>query len=181
MKSRDLWKRLLLCTVVPLVWLVSPCLVLSQPRNPRDLFKPVPVAKSAMLPAAEQQKLHDLRTLETTRDVQIAKIRLGLFRSKSMNLNVSGDKLFEASTERIEKRTARDFTWFGKIPDPSGTGEAIMVVKHGRVTGTIQAGGELYEVVPLGRGRHAVVHVDQTKFPRSSDPGVPSTQEPQPK
>ena len=42
----------------------------------------------------------------------------------------------------------------------------MLVVKDGQMTGSVQAGNELYEVVPLGSGRHAIIHVDQSKFPR---------------
>ena len=175
MKSKDLRVTMCLCAVAWSMCLVCPGLVCSQQTHPKDLFKPVPVTKSTILPAAEQEKLQTLRGRQTTRDVRVVKIRLGLFRKKNINLNVRDDRLFPVSTERVEKRTARDFTWFGKIQDPPVTGQAIMVIKNGRVTGTIQAGGELYEVVPLGRVRHAVVHLDQTKFPHSSEPMGPST------
>jgi hypothetical protein len=40
-----------------------------------------------------------------------------------------------------------------------------LVVHDGNVTGTIQAGRDLYHVEPVGKGVHAIIEIDTSKFP----------------
>jgi hypothetical protein len=145
--------------------LPSPCEVFAQNGEPQYLFKPVPHSKGATLPADQKKQIDRIKKLPTTVDVQVAEVDLNLFGSKSLTLNMGDDKLLGAVTDRIEKRSATDFTWFGKIPRLAQRGDAVLVVKDGSVTGFVRAGDQLYEVVPLGGKRHAIIHVDQTKFP----------------
>ena len=145
----------------------------AQEEQPRNLFRPLSPAKGGQLRIDQEKRLDQLRKQPTTADLQVAELDLNLFQSKSVTLNVGDDKLFGAVTDRIEKRSTGDYTWFGKIPKIGVGGGATLVVKDGNVTGTIRADGELYEVVPLGAGRHAIIHLDQSKFPlpEGPDPG----------
>ena len=120
----------------------------------------------------EEKQLAQLKELKTTKDLWVAELNLDLFQSKTVTLNMSDDKPLGAVTDSIEKRSADDFTWFGKIPELSDTGSAVLVVKDGQMSGNIYAGSDVYQVVPLGSGRHAIIHIDQSKFPpdEGSDP-----------
>ena len=129
------------------------------------LFKRVPVAKGNVLTPGEEKQLAQLKELKTTKDLWVAELNLDLFQSKTVTLNMSDDKALGAVTDSIEKRSADDFTWFGKIPELSDTGSAVLVVKDGQMSGNVWAGSDVYQVVPMGSGRHAIIHIDQSKFP----------------
>ncbi len=129
------------------------------------LFKRVPVAKGNVLTPGEEKQVAELRGLKTTKDLFVAELNLDLFKSKTVTLNMSDNKALGAVTDSIEKRSDDDFTWFGKIPELSDTGSAVLVVKDGQMSGNVYAGPDIYQVVPLGSGRHAIIHVDQSKFP----------------
>jgi hypothetical protein len=129
------------------------------------LFKRVPVAKGNVLTPGEEKQVAELKGLKTTKDLFVAELNLDLFKSKTVTLNMSDNKALGAVTDSIEKRSDDDFTWFGKIPELSDTGSAVLVVKDGQMSGNVYAGPDVYQVVPLGSGRHAIIHVDQSKFP----------------
>jgi peptidyl-Asp metalloendopeptidase len=139
---------------------------LAQNSSSTFLFKPVPVTKGGGgLTSDQASKVEKLRDLKTTSKLWVADLNSDLLRSKSLTLNVADDTLLDAVTEKIEKRSGNNFTWIGKMPEVSETATSILVVKDGQVTGSVQAGNELYEIVPLGSGRHAILQVDQSKFP----------------
>ena len=50
----------------------------------------------------------------------------------------------------------------------SGGGNANLVVRGNEVTGSVRRGGDLYRIVPLGEGVHAVVKVDQASLFRTA-------------
>ena len=130
------------------------------------LFKPVPVKKGGVLTPEQEKQLAQLKELKTTKDLWVAELNLNLFQLKAVTLNMSDKRALSAVTDSIEKRSDNDFTWFGKIPELSETGQAVLVVKDGQMTGSVYAGTELYQVSPLGSGRHAIIHVDQSKLTR---------------
>ncbi|MEW6348447.1 MAG: M12 family metallo-peptidase [Thermodesulfobacteriota bacterium] len=149
---------------------VYPSFVRAEDEESRNLFRPVPVQKAALLPKEQEKQLTALRDLPSTVGVWVAEINLGMFRQKSLNLNVTTEKSLPVVTDRVEKRSDNDFTWFGKMDGLGVRGEAILVSKDGQVTGTIQSGADLYEIVPLGSGNHAVVKVDPAKLPQDEGP-----------
>ncbi len=165
----------LLSSAISFLWMACPGVLLSQDSSSTELFKPIPMSKAGGLPAEQEKQLVRIRDLQTTLDLCLTEIRQNLFQSKSVTLNVSPGMPLRAETELVEKRSATDLTWVGRIPDARVPGDAIMVMKDGRVNGIIQTGSQLYEIVPLDRGRHAIVHVDPSKFP--PDEPVPTLRE----
>ncbi|MBM3301094.1 MAG: hypothetical protein FJY85_14205, partial [Deltaproteobacteria bacterium] len=137
----------------------------SEEKGSRELFRPVPQHKAMSLPAESEQRLSAIRKDVTTKNLWVVEINLDLLQSKSLTLNVNTDTPLDASTARVEKRSTKDFTWFGKIGGPKAQGQAVLTVKDGQVFGTIQSDKGQYEVVPLGSGQYAIVEVDQSKFP----------------
>lgn len=133
--------------------------------KPKYLFKPVPQHKATSMPVETERKVAALRQNATTKSLWLAEIDLGLLEEKSLTFNVSTDTPMQAVTDRVQRRSENDFTWFGKITGASVPGEAILVVKDGQVTGTVQAGGEQYDIVPVSPGQHAILKVDLSKIP----------------
>jgi hypothetical protein len=72
-------------------------------------------------------------------------------------------------TKRSEDvRSPEDFTWYGTLTDVPG--QATLVVRNGNITGSIQDQGTLYRIEPVGNGVHALIKVDQSRFPPEHPP-----------
>ncbi|HMK37114.1 MAG TPA: M12 family metallo-peptidase [Desulfomonilaceae bacterium] len=138
-----------------------------------NLFESIP-ADRLIMPEATNEALAKIKQDKTTIDVNVVTINPSVFNEKKINLNVPMAAPMEAETAEISRRGPNDFTWVGKFPQPAG--DAIMVVKNGQVTGSIRAGTALYRVWPLGEGKHAVVQVDQSKFPPEHPPSFEKIQ-----
>ena len=65
-----------------------------------------------------------------------------------------------------ESKGRKVFTWKG-----NKSGESLLLsIKAKSVTGLVYSGDNVYSVEPLGKGLHAIVRIDQTKFPKDSPP-----------
>jgi hypothetical protein len=68
----------------------------------------------------------------------------------------------------LEVTGNNNFTWSGSI---TGTlGQGTFVVRDGRITGSIQADGTLYRIEPVTGEVHALIRVDQNRFPPEEPP-----------
>ncbi|MBI4964411.1 MAG: hypothetical protein HY913_14125 [Desulfomonile tiedjei] len=147
-----------------------------------NLFEQIPADLKAMPPSVDEG-LAKIKQNKMVVGINVVKINPAVFDNKRINLNVPAAPGVVAETAEVTKRAPNDFTWIGKFPEP--TGDAVMVVKNGQVTGSIRAGAALYRVWPLGEGQHAVVQIDQSKFPKEHPPSfekiVPGTLPPQDK
>jgi hypothetical protein len=85
-----------------------------------------------------------------------------LLRGDAVMLNAAADapETTSASVEEIGEGTG-EYLWTGE----SEAGTSLMVVRDDLVTGLIRQDNVLYEVAPLGGGLHALVRLDQSKFP----------------
>ncbi len=65
--------------------------------------------------------------------------------------------------------------WIGKhtAAEPgspeSAAEETVLVVREGRVTGTVRHQGKLYQIRPAPDGSHGVAEIDSSKYPRDHD------------
>ena len=83
-------------------------------------------------------------------------------------LNLFEDLTFTAAAQRAQTRPDGG-TWYGTLAGVV-RGQAILVERGGRITGSVQAGNELFQIRPLRGGGHAVYAVDQAAFPPESCP-----------
>ncbi len=84
-------------------------------------------------------------------------------------MNLYGDLSYKAVKDRLEKRSATRYTWFGRI-DGAALSQVILVVEEGVMAGNIMVNGEFYQVRAVGEGIHAVRKIDQSKFPGEAPP-----------
>lgn len=110
-----------------------------------------------------------IRILQQLESAQIVE-RLGLvtvdieaFSGTSIALNVEDSVSFTISRSDTVTRSVNDFTWFGKIIGTDGS--AVFVIVDDAVSGTIQTLSNLYTLIPLGDGVHAVVRADRSRIP----------------
>ncbi|MFN6964062.1 MAG: M12 family metallo-peptidase [Pyrinomonadaceae bacterium] len=69
-----------------------------------------------------------------------------------------------ASRNYVETRAMDDYTWTGRLTTDKFGGDVSLTFRKGHVSGLIQAGDAVYEIVPRG-GRHFLVEVDQRLYP----------------
>ncbi|UCH96380.1 MAG: hypothetical protein JSV88_05890, partial [Candidatus Aminicenantes bacterium] len=132
-----------------------------------DLFTPVSLEK-VRLEKEQENVMTKLKQEQTTAKLRIVTINLKILEKESVNLNLFPDKNITVVRKKIEKRSEKDFSWFGITSDAFDS--VILVVRDNKITGTIRVGSELYRIRPLGGRKHAVIHVDQSKFPPDHPP-----------
>jgi hypothetical protein len=133
----------------------------------RELFAPVPNNR----PSGDQsRRIEQLRKQPTTKDVQLVHINVAALEADKTTLTVPGRKTLNFNRVSIEKTNQQNFIWHGRVPELPGT--ATLVVHDGNITGTIQNGAELYHIEPVGEGVHAVIQIDQSKFPPEEPPSI---------
>jgi peptidyl-Asp metalloendopeptidase len=89
--------------------------------------------------------------------------------AESVLLNLYGDLSYKAVRERIEKRSATRYTWFGRV-DGVALSQVILVVEDGVMAGNIMVNGDFYQIRTVGEGVHSVRKIDQSKFPEEAPP-----------
>ena len=131
--------------------------------NLPDLFIPLPTNQRQMSPA-QTQRINQINQRPTTESVTLVRVDADTLKSDSIRTSLPGGaKTLSFSKSNIEMRSVNDFTWFGTL---SGVpGNAIFVVHDGDITGTIRDDSNLYSVEPVGNGVHALIKVDQSRFP----------------
>jgi|GEM_PF-941850 len=110
-----------------------------------------------------------LRDQPATKRFRIARIGADGIPPDPERLNLFPDRNFLATRIRIDRRGPSDLTWFGRIQSPAG-GVAILVIRDGGITATIDAGNEIYAVDPIGGGFHIIRQLDQAKYPPDDPP-----------
>ncbi len=156
-------------SVIPVTLVLVGLLLAVQPaargQTSRPLFAHLPADATKLL-AAEEANLQKLYGNPLNAEISVVRVDLELLRTVDgffVPLE-PGDRAAAAGLrpffviDRIEERTAEDYSWFGVSEDPRS--QAILVVRGTEVVGTIHHAGELYSVRPLGGGRHALIRVD---------------------
>ncbi|MCE3004939.1 MAG: M12 family metallo-peptidase [Xanthomonadaceae bacterium] len=99
-------------------------------------------------------------------------------RSGALRLSLPGGIVVEARRTQFERMESGNEVWVGQIDTGPATGpidRALIPVDHldnqvlavrsgGTALANIRIGGELFRLVPVDGGAHALVEVDQTKF-----------------
>jgi peptidyl-Asp metalloendopeptidase len=134
--------------------------------QPRELFTPVPATLSA--DPAQTERIDQVRQRPTTQSLTLVQIDVDALRGNNVQMTLPGAGTLTMSGRTMEQRDARDFTWVGGLPGVPG--QATLVIHNGDVTGTINDGANLYRVEPVGRGVHALIKVDQSRFPPEHPP-----------
>jgi len=119
-------------------------------------------AAPQFLTSEQAARIRDLRGSLVTQKLSLIRFDLGALWGDSVKMPLDSGTVTSSHRESLI-RSASDFTWIGDLPQ--GSGLAIFVVRNGQITGSIQSGLDHYTVTPLGGGLHALIRLDQTKFP----------------
>jgi hypothetical protein len=156
--------------VAVMTCLALAAIVTGRPANAQTATLFAPLSQTAAADATPQQAtfLRILRADPTTATLQLVRADLDALQGEKTVIPLPDVGQQIAQHHSTVTRDASDFTWIGDMPNG---GQAILVVQNGEITGSIRSGTDLYRVAPLGDGVHAVVKVDQSKFPPEHPPG----------
>jgi len=96
----------------------------------------------------------------------------GTVYTEQLILNLFSDVSFTVNNLSINYRGNGDYTWIGKI-DGTQFGDVILVVKDGRITGNVNAQGEVYRIRPSQDGWHAIQKMNPAAFPEDAPSVLP--------
>ena len=128
-----------------------------------ELFTPLPADQLNDMSPVQSQHINRIKQRETTASVTLVRVDANALKGNSTRMSLSEAKTLTFTKSNVEIRKANDFIWFGTLSRVPGN--ATMVNHDGNVTGTIRDGGNLYRVEPIGNGIHAIIKVDESRFP----------------
>jgi Metallo-peptidase family M12 len=131
------------------------------------LFAPLPFDRSE-LSKAQQTAVDSIRQQPMTADIRLVQINTERLQKDVVIFNIFPEHTFTVRKQRVDKVSEDKFTWFGKLNNP--TDSVILVVRGNYVTGTIRTQGELYSVKPISENIHAVIRINEDKFPPEHPP-----------
>ncbi len=87
----------------------------------------------------------------------------------SILLNLFDNVSFVASKNRLERRAADRYTWFGSLQEVESS-QVVLAVEQGDMAGNITANGRMYQIRSAGTSAHTIREVDPSLFPDEADP-----------
>lgn len=89
-----------------------------------------------------------------------------------ISLQLLDQEIYRVTKTEIEKRSENNYTWRGKILDTDN--DVILTIVDDLMTGLIYTPDQkVYKIVPIEKGVHKIVLVDQSKFPECSGSLMP--------
>src|ERR1700730_18044370 len=133
----------------------------------QELITPIPSIQ--LRPTTDQsQAIEKIRQRPTSQSMDLVRVNVDALRGDTTRLSIPNTPALTLSKRSEDIRSPNDFTWYGTL---SGVpGQATLVVHDGNITGSIQDQGTLYRIEPVGNGVHALIKVDQGRFPPEHPP-----------
>ncbi len=133
------------------------------------LFSPLPNNAIRDETPAQAQKLNQIRSRPTTEDiVSLLRLNLSALQGQRASLSLPNASALTFSRQRFDSINRQNFTWSGSLPGVKG--DATIVVHNGNATGTVRSDENLYRIEPVGNGVHALVKVNEGRFPPEHPP-----------
>lgn len=133
-----------------------------------ELFILVPENRLPDATPEQSQRINQLRQQPTTKTLDLVRINVAALNADQAKLTLSTTRALTFSKKSIEKKSETNFIWEGTLPN--GPGTATIVVREGNATGAIRDNLDLYRIEPIGGGVHALIRIDQSKFPPDEPP-----------
>lgn len=154
--------RLLLLSV----WLAGSSAVDAETQELLTLLSPPQVAE---ISRAQGEWVERIKKKPTAVAVHLVRLNLGALSGGSTRISIPNAKSLIFDSAASAARSATDFTWSGTLG--GDLGRATLIVRDGNVTGTIGHGGDHYRIEPVGDGVHALVQMDESRYPPDHPPG----------
>src|SRR5690606_15710131 len=94
---------------------------------------------------------------------------LGTLDAATLTFNLAPGAAVTLTRSRVERRFGDGASYLFEGAD-DGT-FAVVVEREGQLTGNVRVDGRLYTVRPLTGGLHAIVQMDESRFPADHPPG----------
>jgi hypothetical protein len=111
--------------------------------------------------AEQDEKVRNLRQLDTTKSLSIVRVDPSAVNSDKLSVWIPGQGT-KTVTKVSPKGNANE--WAGSLNAPS-QGTITVVVRDGKVTGSINTPSAAYRIVSIGPDCAALVKLDEKKFP----------------
>ena len=134
----------------------------------QELLTPIPSNQLRDATPTQTQAIEKVRQRPTTQSLDLVRIDLNALRGDRMRVSIPNTSELTLSKRSEEVRSPTDFTYYGTLS--GAPGQATLVVHNGDITGSIQDRGTLYRIEPVGNGVHALIKVDQGRFPPEHPP-----------
>ncbi|MCL2626043.1 MAG: M12 family metallo-peptidase [Cystobacterineae bacterium] len=130
---------------------------------------PVPADDYKDATPAQWEQIEKIKKRQTTASVSLTRVDINAFKTDNILISLSSHKKLLFSKKHFEAKDANNFTWSGSISGGSST--STFVVRDGNTAGSIRDGNnELYRIEPIGESVHALVKIDESKFPPCAEP-----------
>lgn len=133
------------------------------------LLTPLPQNQLRDASPAQAGYLRVLQDKKTTGSLRLVQVDIGALDAKTVGIPLADGRVLQVDGVRKTTRSASDFSWFGTLPNG---GSATLVVQNGDITGSVRDGTDLYQIMPVSGGVHALIAVDQSKVPPEHPPGA---------
>jgi len=90
----------------------------------------------------------------------------GIVYTDKVTLNLFPEVSYTVNNTSINYRGANDYTWIGKI-EGMQFGDVILVVKDSKITGNVNAQGEVYRIRSSQNGLHSIQKMNAAAFPKN--------------
>lgn len=137
-----------------------------------ELFRPD--TPGAVRDVSQARRIEQIRRQPTTDSLTIVRIDASALDGAGVRIQVGRLRSIDVDRTSTEVRSDTDFTWSGGLVGVQGN--AILVAHDGNVTGSVRDGLDLYKIEPLGRGLHAIVKIDPSRFPPEHPPSFHETE-----
>ncbi|KAF0248560.1 MAG: hypothetical protein FD167_2038 [bacterium] len=89
-----------------------------------------------------------------------------------IELELLDQEVYKVTKTSLEKRSPTNYTWRGKIYNADGDGfDVILTIIDDLMTGLIYTPNKsVYQIIPISKGTHKIVLIDQNKFPECTGP-----------
>ena len=161
----------------------------------RQLFRTTPTTNvnNVQISQAQKEAVSKIRERKTSGSVHVAQIRLGgislellkgaltiadgFSKKNGIKLNLAPGVNVDGIQKEFNQRGPSSFVWHGAIENRSAApdkrnGVATLVVRDGKISGSIVIGSDFYIINPLGDGLHAIVKTNPSMYPPEHPPGT---------
>lgn len=143
-----------------------------------SLFTVVPEYQLQDILDSQISLIEKLRHKKTTKALSVIRMDLGTLNNEEITLNLHADRQETATVTKIEMREENNYTWYGTLSDILG--DAILVIRGNKVTGTVRSNTDLYRIQPIGLDLHVLIKVDEAMFPLDHPPSFEWKEEHEP-
>ena len=101
--------------------------------------------------------------------------------AKTVSMVLFDDRALLAVFDRLERRSERSYTWFGRVLD-GGVSSVVLTVEEGHLAGSIDSGFGTFQISPAGKSISSIAEIDPCEIPNDApatvDPAGPAPMAP---